>query len=93
MVSSTALSITWAEPLQPNGILEGYYVSYFESALSDSAMTTVNVSNETLTYLASRLKKYTLYTVRVRAFLTSGSTLLEGNKAEKEQRTGQDGGK
>ena len=61
VVNSTAVSLTWSEPLLPHGIIISYKITY------NSTGRQISVTVNTNSYLISGLDEFTMYTVFIRA--------------------------
>ena len=61
VVNSTAVSLTWSEPLLPHGIITSYMITY------NSTGSQISVTVNTNSYLISGLDEFTRYTVFIQA--------------------------
>ena len=61
VINSTAVSLTWSEPLLPYGIITSYMITY------NSTGSQISVTVNTNSYLISGLDEFTMYTVFIRA--------------------------
>ena len=64
VVNSTAVSLTWSEPLLPYGIITSYTITY--NSTERQISVTVN-SRDTNSYLISGLNEFAMYSVFIRA--------------------------
>ncbi len=86
----SVISLTWSDPLIPNGIIRDYQVTYFPTADS-STVTTLNISSAALEFNITGLTAFTNYTISVTAITielgdTSGEVFaltLESSKFAK----------
>lgn len=58
MINSTAIQLTWNEPLTPNGIIVAYHIGYNRSANTNESIT---VDAEELHYTVGGLNEYTAF--------------------------------
>ena len=73
-VTDTTMSLSWAPPQMPNGIITHYQVQYrrSDSSSSSSTFTSLSTTNVILTYTVTELTSDTEYVFRVRAFTVVG---------------------
>ena len=64
VVNSTAVSLTWSEPLIPHGIITSYTITYNSTGRQISV--TVN-ARDTNSYLISGLNEFAMYSVFIHA--------------------------
>ncbi len=70
---ATSVSLSWTQPLTPNGVLKSYVIDYHsdnESGVSDSRNITLPVS--TTSYTVTGLEENTLYHFTVSAETSAG---------------------
>ena len=66
VVNSTAITVTWEEPVTPNGVIRGYNISY---SLPDSGdEVVINVEPIVRTVTVGDLSPFTFYEFTVAAF-------------------------
>ena len=70
VVNSTAVSLTWSEPLFPHGVITSYTITYNSTGRQISV--TVNARDANI-YLLSGLDEFTMYDVFIRASTRVGS--------------------
>ena len=70
VVNSTAVSLTWSEPLLPYGIITSYMITY--NSTGSWISVTVN-ARDTNSYLISGLDEFTMYDVFIHASTRVGS--------------------
>ena len=70
-VTSSTVSLSWMPPNITNGIITQYQLQYRRSD-SSSYIISLNITNDTLTYVVTGLTSDTEYVFRVRAFTVVG---------------------
>ena len=70
-IANTTVSLSWMPPEMRNGIITQYQLLYWRSN-SSSDFTSLNITNDTLTYAVTGLTNDTEYVFRVRAFTVVG---------------------
>ena len=70
-ITNTTVSLSWMPPDTPNGIITQYQLQYRRSD-SSTNITSLNVTNDTLTYTVTGLSSNTEYLFTVRAFTVVG---------------------
>ena len=83
--SSTSITVTWAAPSMPNGVIRRYTVTYYRSGVGISDARRVDVTTSTRAEL-SGLSIFTNYTISVQAF-----TVSLGGSSSVTRRTNEDG--
>ncbi|XP_046841964.1 titin-like isoform X3 [Xenia sp. Carnegie-2017] len=90
--SSTMLQVTWFPPLDPNGVITGYNITWklIEDDNNNAVESVLNVLSTPLnpssrSYVINSLEHYSLYNVTVYAITDAGA----GSGASVEQRTGE----
>ena len=73
-VTDTTMSLSWAPPQVPSGIITHYQVQYrrSDSSSSSSTFTSLNLTSTDLAYTVTELTSDTEYVIRVRAFTVVG---------------------
>ena len=69
VVNSTAVSLTWSEPLLPHGVITSYTITYN----STGRQISVTVNPRDTSYLISALDEFTTYDVFIYASTRVGS--------------------
>ena len=69
--SNATISLSWMPPNTPNGMITHYQVQYRKSD-SSSNVTSLNITNDDLTYTVTGLTSNTDYVFQVRAFTVVG---------------------
>ena len=70
-ITNTTVSLSWMPPNTPNGIIIQYQLQYRRSD-SSTNITSLDVTNDTLTYTVTGLSSNTEYLFTVRAFTVVG---------------------
>ena len=70
-ITNTTVSLSWMPPDTPNGIITQYQLQYRRSDNSTS-ITSLNITNDNLTYTVTGLNSNTEYVFTVRAFTVVG---------------------
>ena len=68
VISSFAIHVKWNEPVQPNGVIAGYVISYGTS--KDSLLSESRVTGNTFERTIDNLRKFTTYYITVRGRTT-----------------------
>ena len=76
-INSTAVSVSWEVPSQPNGVIVKYEIFQRSSPFSGSGVSVKNVSEDTLSFVVGRLQSFTYYEFSVAAFTGAGGTQSE----------------
>ena len=70
-VTDTTVSLSWMPPNTPNGIITQYQLQYRRSD-NTTNITSLDITNDTLTYTVTGLSSNTEYVFTVRAFTAVG---------------------
>ena len=70
-ITNTTVSLSWMPPNTTNGIITQYQLQYRRSD-SSTSITSLNITNDTLTYTVTGLSSNTEYVFTVRAFTVVG---------------------
>ena len=70
-ITDTTVSLSWMPPITINGIITQYQLQYRRSD-SSTNITSLNVTNDTLTYTVTGLSSNAKYLFTVRAFTVVG---------------------
>ena len=71
VLNSTAISLTWSEPLHPYGIITSYTITYDDS--SGTPVSVIVDARDTESYLISGLDEFTTYELFINASTRIGS--------------------
>ena len=75
VLNSTSFSVTWNEPLERNGVVEGYRLNYSLLAVDDylsETYTEVDLDPSSRSYVVSGLHPYASYQLELRAETDKG---------------------
>ena len=71
-INSSAIQVTWTEPMQPNGIIVKYELLQRGFPFTDNGMSIANISNNILSFTVVNLQSFTDYEFSVSSFTTVG---------------------
>ncbi len=72
IINSSAIQVTWIEPMQPNGVIVKYELLQRVFPFADIGMSIANISNNILSFAVRNLQSFTDYEFSVSSFTSVG---------------------
>lgn len=84
-VNATALSVSWAPPPSPNGVITHYVIYQRNEPFEGEGVAVGTVTGGVLTFVVGGLRPFTTYEFQVVSFTVAGETASEWSTGQTEQ--------